>query len=78
VDAVWLHEFGTDDGITVTLSNLGHCLVHTGLAEFGIARRHNPYDLQRLDTVPYLGQFLVGVHTLVVIGTETDNYGLSR
>ena len=76
MDAVWLHEFGTDDGITITLSNLGHGLVHTWLAEFSIARRHNPYDLHRLDTVPHLGQFFEGVHTLVVIGTETDNYGL--
>jgi hypothetical protein len=77
VDAVWLHEFGTDDSITMQISNPSHGFIYFGLTEFGIARRHNPHHSPRLDTIPHLGQFFMGVHALVVIGTETDNYGLS-
>ena len=78
MNTIWLHELRGNDGITILLSHILYRAINTRLAEFRITRRHNPYDLERLDAVPYLGQFFVGVHTLVVIGTETDYYSLSR
>ena len=76
MDFVRLDVGSRDSDIIVLCSNLLYDGIYLWFAESTVTRRHDPYDLQRLDTVPYLGQFFIGVHTLVVIGTETDNYGL--
>jgi hypothetical protein len=74
MDFVRLDVGSRDSDIIVLCSNLLYDGIYLGFTESAVTWRHDPNDLYGANTISNLRQFFEGIHTLVVVGAQTDHY----